>query len=52
VAGSPADYIAIISLGTFTRPTLGALIVTAVTQGCDGVADLGRRILRWRVGLV
>lgn len=49
---SPADYIAIISLGTFTGPTLGALIVTAVTQGRDGVADLGRRILRWRVGPV
>ena len=49
---SPADYIAIISLGTFTGPALSALVVTAVTNGRDGVTDLVQRILRWRAGLV
>lgn len=48
---SPAGYMAIISLGTFIGPALGAFVVTATTKGREGVADLVRRILRWRVGL-
>lgn len=32
-------------------PLLAALIVAAVADGREGVADLVRRALRWRVGL-
>lgn len=32
-------------------PLIAALIVLAVTEGRSGLADLGRRMLRWRVGI-
>ena len=32
-------------------PLLSALIVLAVVEGRSGLADLGRRMLRWRVGV-
>jgi membrane protease YdiL (CAAX protease family) len=32
-------------------PLVAALIVLAVVQGRSGLADLGRRMLRWRVGV-
>jgi membrane protease YdiL (CAAX protease family) len=32
-------------------PILAAIIVTAFSSGTAGIAELGRRILRWRVGL-
>jgi membrane protease YdiL (CAAX protease family) len=31
-------------------PALAALAITAVTQGRGGLRDLGRRMVRWRVG--
>lgn len=32
-------------------PMIAAVVVTAWTQGARGVRDLGRRMVRWRVGL-
>ena len=32
-------------------PMIAAVVVTAWTQGARGVRDLGRRMIRWRVGL-
>jgi uncharacterized protein len=31
-------------------PAVAALAVTAITQGRTGLRDLGRRMVRWRVG--
>ena len=31
-------------------PMLAAIIVTAVVYGATGLRDLGRRVVRWRVG--
>lgn len=39
------------TLGSFTGPMLSALLVTAATSGKDGVWQLLRRIIRWRVGM-
>ena len=39
------------SLGPIFGVALPAFIVVAATQGRDGVRDLARRCLRWRVGL-
>jgi membrane protease YdiL (CAAX protease family) len=49
---SPSSFLVLISIGTFSGPTVGAFVVTAVTRGAEGVARLLRRIVRWRVGFV
>src|SRR5262249_30977036 len=49
---SPASFLVAIGIGTFSGPTVGALVVTAVTEGREGVVRLLRRIVQWRVGLV
>src|SRR5689334_25119706 len=36
-------------LGTFSGPTVAALIVTGVTEGRAGVARLLKRFVQWRV---
>jgi uncharacterized protein len=49
---SPASFLVVIGIGTFSGPTVGAFVVTAVTEGTKGVIRLLRRIVQWRVGLV
>ena len=41
----------LVQLSTFTGPLLAAVLVTAATEGREGLRQLRRRILRWRVGL-
>jgi uncharacterized protein len=48
---SPLSFGATIGIATFSGPTLGAFVVTALTEGIEGVARLLRRIVQWRVGL-
>ncbi len=48
----PASFVVLIGIGTFTGPMVAGFVVTAVTQGHDGVVRLLRRIVQWRVGLV
>jgi hypothetical protein len=48
---SPASFPVVIGIGTFSGPTAGALVVTAVTESGKGVVQLLRRIVQWRVGL-
>ncbi len=48
---SPVDFL-LVMLSTFTGPLLAAVLVTAATEGREGLRRLRRRILRWRVGLV
>lgn len=38
-------------LSSFAGPTLGAILVTAVTDGKAGVRHLFRRYIQWRVGI-
>ncbi len=47
---SPFDFL-LIMLSTFTGPLLAAVLVTAATEGREGLRQLRRRILRWRVGV-
>ena len=46
---SPASFMVLMGLGTFSGPTIGAFIVTAATKGREGVVELLRRIVQWRV---
>ncbi|MDQ4212667.1 CPBP family intramembrane glutamic endopeptidase [Microbacterium capsulatum] len=46
----PFDNMVIVGASTFTGPFLGAVVVTAVTEGRGGVARFFRRFVRWRVG--
>ena len=43
--------ISLIGIGTFTGPTVSALVVTAATAGRAGIVRLLWRIVQWRVGL-
>src|SRR5215217_2290712 len=45
-----ADFL-LAQLSTFTGPLLAAVLVTAATEGREGLRQLRRRILRWRVGV-
>jgi hypothetical protein len=38
------------TIGSYTGPTLAAVIVTAATAGKVGLQQLLRRIVQWRVG--
>lgn len=49
---SPLDFSTATAIATFSGPTVGALIVTALTEGREGIARLLRRIVLWRVGIV
>jgi uncharacterized protein len=49
---SPASFLVLIGIGTFSGPTVGAFVVTAVTAGAEGVVRLLWRIVQWRVGFV
>nr|WP_246548813.1 CPBP family intramembrane glutamic endopeptidase [Ancylobacter oerskovii] len=49
---APASFLLLTAVGTFSGPTVSAFVVTAVTEGREGVARLLRRIVRWRVGLL
>jgi uncharacterized protein len=49
---SPASFLVLIGIGTFSGPTVGAFVVTAVTAGAEGVVRLLWRIVQWRVGVV
>ena len=40
-----------IGIGTFSGTTVSAFVVTAVTEGREGVVRLLGRIVQWRVGL-
>lgn len=48
---SPASFMVVIGIGTFSGPTVGAFLVTTVCEGRKGVMHLLRRIVQWRVGL-
>jgi membrane protease YdiL (CAAX protease family) len=48
---SPSSFLVLIGIGTFSGPTVSAFVVTAVTEGREGVVRLLRRIVQWRVGL-
>jgi membrane protease YdiL (CAAX protease family) len=41
----------LIGIGTFSGPTVSAFVVTAVSEGREGVVQLLRRIVQWRVGI-
>ena len=41
----------LIGIGTFSGPTVSALVVTAATAGRAGIVRLLWRIVQWRVGL-
>ena len=47
---SPASFLVLIAIGTFSGPTVSALVVTAVTAGRKGIVRLPQRIVQWRVG--
>jgi CAAX protease family protein len=49
---SPASFLVLIGIGTFSGPTVGAFVVTAATAGAEGVVRLLWRIMQWRVGVV
>jgi membrane protease YdiL (CAAX protease family) len=49
---SPSSFLVLIGIGTFSGPTVGAFVVTAVTAGAEGVVRLLWRIVQWRVGVV
>jgi uncharacterized protein len=49
---SPSSFLVLIGIGTFSGPTVGAFVVTAVTGGAEGVVRLLWRIVQWRVGVV
>ena len=48
---SPSSFLVMIGIGTFSGPTVSAFVVTAVTEGREGVVRLLGRIVQWRVGL-
>jgi hypothetical protein len=48
---SPASFMVVIGIGTFSGPTVGAFLVTTVCEGQKGVMHLLRGIVQWRVGL-
>ena len=48
---SPSSFLVLIGIGTFSGPTVSAFVVTAITEGMEGIVRLLRRIVQWRVGL-
>jgi membrane protease YdiL (CAAX protease family) len=44
-------FVGLFLLGNFAGPTLGAFVVTAITDGKPGIRQLLRRCVQWRVGL-
>ena len=48
---APSSFLVLIGIGTFTGPTVSALVVTAATAGRAGIVRLLWRIVQWRVGL-
>jgi membrane protease YdiL (CAAX protease family) len=48
---SPSSFLVLIGIGTFSGPTVSAFVVTAVSEGREGVVRLLRRIVQWRVGI-
>jgi uncharacterized protein len=48
---APSSFLVLIGIGTFSGPTVSALVVTAATAGQAGMVRLLRRIVQWRVGL-
>jgi membrane protease YdiL (CAAX protease family) len=48
---SPSSFLILIGIGTFSGPTVSAFVVTAVSEGREGVVRLLRRIVQWRVGI-
>jgi hypothetical protein len=48
---APSSFLVLIGIGTFSGPTVSALVVTAATEGGAGIVRLLRRIVQWRVGL-
>ena len=48
---APASFMVLVGIGTFSGPTVSALVVTAATEGGAGIVRLLRRIVQWRVGL-
>ena len=48
---APASFLVLIGIGTFSGPTVSALVVTAATAGRAGIVRLLWRIVQWRVGL-
>jgi membrane protease YdiL (CAAX protease family) len=47
---SGADFL-LVQFSAYTGPLLAAVLVTAATEGRDGLRRLRGRILRWRVGV-
>jgi CAAX protease family protein len=48
---APSSFLVLIAIGTFSGPTVSAVVVTAATEGRAGIVRLLRRIVQWRVGL-
>ena len=48
---APSSFLVLIGIGTFSGPTVSAVVVTAATEGRTGIVRLLRRIVCWRVGL-
>src|SRR5512133_923456 len=46
-----ADWAANLGVGWTYMPALTAVLFIALTRGRAGLADLRRRLLRWRIGL-
>jgi membrane protease YdiL (CAAX protease family) len=45
-----ADWAASLGVGWTYMPALTAVVFIALTRGRAGLADLGRRLIRWRIG--
>jgi hypothetical protein len=48
---APMSFMATVGIATSAGPAISAFVVTAIVEGRQGVADLFRRIVHWRVGL-
>jgi membrane protease YdiL (CAAX protease family) len=44
-------FVGLFILGTYAGPTLGAFVVTAISDGKPGIKQLLRRYVQWRVGI-
>lgn len=48
--GTPVDYKYLVFLAMIAGPSLASLALTASVDGRRGLRDLGRRLVRWRIG--